>query len=156
MSLLGLSEGANIYDLDLASIANPQFDNSNVSIQRVANEDDYNRYLALSQLAGVDPSLLVDRSLAGTAQGAQVNRSALEQSLANRASLATQRQQEQLAAEQALNAFNANIGEGEIREINLMMPQNASRYAALQAALANSQAAYNALQPTRTVTRRNS
>lgn len=66
--VLGLNEGANLYDVDLSKYLQ---DNPQGSVGEFANDQDYARYLALSQLAGEDPSLLVeaDRAKAGTANG---------------------------------------------------------------------------------------
>ena len=66
---LGLTGGENLYGLDLRDsrylTKNPQ----NATAANIASGDDYNRYLALSKLAGIDPTFLseANRGQAGTA-----------------------------------------------------------------------------------------
>lgn len=68
MSLLGLNEGDTLYNTNLASYFQ---DSPNASLGEFASDQDYAKYLALSQLAGDDPTLLKadNRAKAGTGAG---------------------------------------------------------------------------------------
>lgn len=68
MSLLGLNEGDTLYNTNLASYFQ---DSPNASLGEFASDQDYAKYLALSQLAGDDPTLLQtdNRAKAGTGAG---------------------------------------------------------------------------------------
>ena len=68
LGLYGLNEGQGIYGLNLSSYIQ---DNPQGSLGQFASDRDYARYLALSQLAGDDPTLLKadNRAKAGTAVG---------------------------------------------------------------------------------------
>ena len=68
LNLLGLSEGSNLYDLNLSNYLQ---ENPQGTVGEFASDQDYARYLALQQLAGEDPTLLSseDRANAGKATG---------------------------------------------------------------------------------------
>ena len=68
MSLLGLSRGDRAYNLDFNKYLNPGSP-SDINAGNVASAEDYARYGALSDLAGVDPTVLnpANASQAGTA-----------------------------------------------------------------------------------------
>lgn len=82
---LGLANGSNIYDLDLAKYISQ---GAPAERGKIANESDYSKYQALSKLAGMDPTYL-DPNSAGMAAtqrepGAAFNRQALERDMADR------------------------------------------------------------------------
>ena len=68
MSLLGLKEGDSLYNTNLSSYLK---DSPMASLGQFASDQDYAKYMALSQLAGEDPTLLqaADRANAGTGAG---------------------------------------------------------------------------------------
>lgn len=68
MSLLGLKEGDSLYNTNLSSYLK---DSPMASLGQFASDQDYAKYMALSQLAGEDPTLLKadNRAKAGTAVG---------------------------------------------------------------------------------------
>ena len=68
MSLLGLKEGDSLYNTNLSSYLK---DSPMASLGQFASDKDYAKYLALSQLAEEDPTLLSadQRKDAGTAEG---------------------------------------------------------------------------------------
>lgn len=68
MGLFGLEEGSNLYDINAGDYVQ---DNPSASLGQFASDQDYAKYLALSQLAGDDPSYLsaADRAQAGTGAG---------------------------------------------------------------------------------------
>lgn len=68
MSLLGLKEGDSLYNTNLSSYLK---DSPMASLGQFASDQDYAKYLALSQLAGDDPTLLKadNRAKAGTGAG---------------------------------------------------------------------------------------
>lgn len=55
---LGLNEGENLYDLNLANYIQK---GKPITVENAATADDYTRYLALSQLAGIDPTFLTEQ-----------------------------------------------------------------------------------------------
>jgi len=63
---LGLTEGTNLYDLNLGQYI-PKAP-SEQAAQRVASAEDYAKYQALNRLAGRDNTFLYDRNMAGTAE----------------------------------------------------------------------------------------
>lgn len=56
LAMLGLESGANLYDLDLDNYLNSA--PLSVGKEAIATPEDYERYLALTNLAGVDPTYL--------------------------------------------------------------------------------------------------
>lgn len=58
LSALGLREGEGLYDLNLANYIER---GQPVTAENAATADDYTRYLALSQLAGIDPTFLTEQ-----------------------------------------------------------------------------------------------
>jgi hypothetical protein len=84
---LGISDGTDLYDLDLAKYISQ---GSPAERGKIANESDYAKYQALSKLAGMDPTLL-DPKNAGMAAtqsnpNAAFNRDAFQRDLASRKS----------------------------------------------------------------------
>ncbi|CAB4200078.1 hypothetical protein UFOVP1351_23 [uncultured Caudovirales phage] len=76
MDLLGLKEGDNLYNVDLGAL-NPTFNPDAINEQSVATSEDYGRYKALSELAGIDPTYLYDESQAGKAARVQYDHDTL-------------------------------------------------------------------------------
>ena len=82
LQLLGLTEGMNTYGVDLnrfLQLADP----SQITAANVASAEDYARYLALADLAGIDPEILKqeDEHLAGTAPGLEYNKEELQKAI---------------------------------------------------------------------------
>ncbi len=80
MERLGLTEGQRLFNVDLSRVA-PQYNPNSINDQTVASADDYAKYSALAKLAGIDPTYLSNRQLAGTAGGAQVDKDLLKRSI---------------------------------------------------------------------------
>lgn len=85
LGLFGLNGGENLYNLDASTYLQ---ENPKAALGEFASDEDYAKYLALSQLAGEDPTFLsaADRAKAGT--GADkgrigVNREAFQRDLAD-------------------------------------------------------------------------
>lgn len=102
---MGLKAGQNIYDLNLRDFfiqGNPEA----INAQNVASQDDFARYAALSELAGVDPQFLYDQSQAGLAgdYGVGFDRDSLSQML-----------QQRQAAEQAAMDSQGQLDIDEVR-----------------------------------------
>lgn len=68
LDFLGLQEGQNVYDVDFKNYVN-QVSPDQINAGNIASEQDYARYAALADLAGVDPTVLNpnNKALAGTA-----------------------------------------------------------------------------------------
>lgn len=68
LDLFGLGEGAQLYDMDLASYLQDASPGS-INAGNVADQTDYARYAALAEMAGIDPTILnpANASMAGSA-----------------------------------------------------------------------------------------
>lgn len=65
LSALRLSGDENLYDIDLKDSRYLSKNPQDATVGTVATGDDYNRYLALSKLAGIDPTFLTEAGRAG-------------------------------------------------------------------------------------------
>lgn len=80
LNAIGLRTGQKLYDINLNELIKPSFSAENVTEQNIANQSDLARYQALAQLAGVDPTYLMQDQL-GKATGTEVDRTNLNQAL---------------------------------------------------------------------------
>lgn len=71
MALLGLNEGDDLMDINLGSYLK---ENPKAALNQFANQSDYDRYLALTQIAGEDPSLLLDADREKAGSGINMGR----------------------------------------------------------------------------------
>lgn len=91
---LGLSDGRRIYDVDLNQFYKPA-DISQINASNVADQNDYARYLALADIAGVEPETLKaeDAPKAGTATKGSFDKESLARILSGKdAELGSQHQ----------------------------------------------------------------
>lgn len=122
MGLYGLNEGTSLYDTDLSNYLQQS---QNASKGQFASDSDYAKYLALSQLAGSDPSYLMPDDRSGAGSGAtmgkvSVDKDRLSQDLASRKSTydssaqpiqqsISQTQSQLAAAQDAFNRHYASL-----------------------------------------------
>lgn len=85
LEMLGLQGREDLYDLDLNNYINNS-SIADINAGNVADQTDYARYGALSDLAGISPSLLdpTKASMAGTAPKSSVNQGKLKEDLGNK------------------------------------------------------------------------
>ena len=77
----GFGEGQNLYDVDLSKFLTPS---QNTSIDKFASDQDYAKSLALSQLAGEDPTTLTADGRKNAGKGANMGRYTVDKNALNR------------------------------------------------------------------------
>lgn len=151
LKALGLNEGDKLYDLNLASYG-LDFTPANVSASSVQTADEMNRYQALYQLLGSTGTLNPDA--VGKAGGVNFEIEKLKNDILAKEKQAGLYQQAQIDAQNAYDTYSANLGEGEIREINLMLPGRAATLANLQAQIEAAKNNFKSLRTNETVRRK--
>lgn len=112
MDELGISEGQSLYNLDLNQFYN-QIDPNSITAESVADQNDFARYQALSELAGVEPQLLKNAENIGKKQNVKsLDKEAFQEALGKQGR----------ATHEALSGFDSQIA-GLQKQIDELSPQ---------------------------------
>lgn len=112
MDELGISEGQSLYNLDLNKFYN-QIDPNAITAESVADQNDFARYQALSELAGVEPQLLKNAENIGKKQNVKsLDKEAFQEALGKQGR----------ATHEALSGFDSQIA-GLQKQIDELSPQ---------------------------------